>query len=418
MGKGQYENTKGMSIKDVYYTKFIPMLMDKIGDADEYQRIYDKVLKKGRYIERSYKGENLSSIIPEWLGHPSNKIANIEILFKDWYNGDGFEEDFNIMMGIYKDDEKAISIKDEYLKTHPYVKSCIEEEEEKAKQQESTEQSKEIESIAAYTPTATILPTNPKLDPVVQSMGNNIPEQNVFNSSVSKEDGDKERVTFNSNFFEDNRTQEPVNEASFIQHFADGRVVYPDGTVMIDPNVLLANRNVYPPAPMTPEQAASLMSTVQVQYGGIPYVPEFVNVENGINETVTVEAPNNTTPAIQPETVAPEFIIDNRILPQDDGKIPYCEYVMDSGSVLDARTKFNNDDVFIPASKTATGLIKRKKVIKEIYGRTGMTAALFSFKYIHNQNQFGIWMCTCNDTWLTIDYCNGAYSFTEQVMHR
>ena len=160
MGKGQYENTKGMSIKNVYYTKFIPMLMDKIGDADEYQRIYDKVLKKGRYIERSYKGENLSSIIPEWLGHPSNKIANIEILFKDWYNGDGFEEDFNIMMGIYKDDEKAIAIKDEYLKTHPYVKSCIEEEEE-AKQQETTEQPKEVESVAAYTPNTTITGNKP-----------------------------------------------------------------------------------------------------------------------------------------------------------------------------------------------------------------------------------------------------------------
>lgn len=295
-----------------------------------------------------------------------------------------------------------------------YDMSWIEsEEEKKAKNKSKQEKQKEVVSEAAYTPNTTI--TGNKPDPVLQSMNNNIPEQNVFNSSIKREDG-KERVIFNSQFFEDNRTQEPHNEASFIQRLPDGRIIFPDGTVYIDPNVLMANRVVYPMAPMTPEQQAAVQNCVPIQYGGTPYVPEFVSMDPDVNQIYNVEAPEQATPETVNENVAPGYIIDNRILEQDDGKIPYCEYVMDSGSVLAARTKFNNDNIFIPTSKMATGLIKRKRVIKEIYKRTGMVSALFSFKYLHDQNHFGIWMCTCNNTWLTIDYVDGAYSFTEEAI--
>ena len=413
--------TVGHTWKEEFQTKFIPYLMDCIGDADLYQHMYDTIFNTRRCI----KGEKTRELSDksELTGHimcadenDNLKIKNIHVLYCDWYNDeDKFQKTLKTLIGIYNNDPNALKERDAFMNTKYYDASWTGPDEalNEAEPPKEVDAPKEVESVAAYTPNATITGNN-KTDPVIQSM-NNTPEQNVFNSSIKKED-DKERITFNSQFFEDNRTQEPQNEASFIQRLPDGRIIFPDGTVYIDPNVLMANRTVYPMAPMTPEQQAAVQNCVPIQYGGTPYVPEFVSMDPDVNQIYNVEAPEQATPEPVTENAAPGYIIDNRILEQDDTKIPYCEYVMDSGSVLAARTKFNNDNIFIPTSKMATGLIKRKRVIKEIYKRTGMVSALFSFKYLHDQNHFGIWMCTCNNTWLTIDYVNGAYSFTEEAI--
>ena len=414
MGKGQYEATKGMSMEDIYQTRFLPDLMDKIGDPDIYQDIYDRVFKKGRFIEGFVGPGTTNTYMSDFMDIDRNKMSNLDLLFDEWYNNsDAFDKSLDLLIRIAEENDKeALKAKEDYLKKHPYHKSHIEEKEE----EEAKKKNKEVvESVgeAAYTQTG--------YDQVASNMAaNNIPEQNIYNSTIQKTDDDERgRVEFTSKFFEENRNNMPQeNAATFHQILPDGRVVMPDGTIYVDPNVLMQNRQTYPQMPMNQQIMDNVNTYVPIQYGGIPYQPEYFNIESDIVEP-TYE-PIQEVNQVKPEVKAPEFIIDNRIIASKDNgeKIPWCEYLMDSAAAYKVRNSFNNDEVFIPASKTATGLIKRKDIIREIYRRTGMTSGLFSFKYINSKTQFGIWMCTCNNTWLTIDYMNGAYSFTEEVPAR
>lgn len=420
MGKGQYEATKGMSYKDIYTTRFLPDLMDKIGDPDKYQDIYDKVFKKGRFIEGYTYNEEGTKFRCSCLEIDKDKMSNLDLLFGEWYNdSDAFDKSLDLLIRIAKEDDKeALKIKDNYLKTHPYRKSHLEEKEEEEEKKKNKEKPKEVvvqEPVgeAAYTQTAQ--------DQVASSMAaNNIPEQNIYNSTVHKPEEERSRVEFTSQFFEDNRDAEPENAATFHHVFPDGRVMMPDGTVHVDPSILMQNRPVYPMQPMTQQVMQNVNMYVPMQYGGIPYQPEYFNIESDSNVVDVPFEPIQESNQNKPVSKAPEYIIDNRIIPSNDKgeDIPWCEFLMDSAAVYNARVRFNNDEIFIPASKTATGLIKRKNIIREIYHRTGMVSGLFSFKYINTKSQFGIWMCTCNNTWLTIDYVNGAYSFTEEVPAR
>ena len=347
-------------------------------------------------------------------------MSNLDLLFGEWYNdSDAFDKSLDLLIRIAKEDDKeALKIKDNYLKTHPYRKSHLEEKEEEEEKKKNKEKPKEIvvqEPVgeAAYTQTAQ--------DQVASSMAaNNIPEQNIYNSTVHKPEEERSRVEFTSQFFEDNRDAEPENAATFHHVFPDGRVMMPDGTVHVDPSILMQNRPVYPMQPMTQQVMQNVNMYVPMQYGGIPYQPEYFNIESDSNVVDVPFEPIQESNQNKPVSKAPEYIIDNRIIPSNDKgeDIPWCEFLMDSAAVYNARVRFNNDEIFIPASKTATGLIKRKNIIREIYHRTGMVSGLFSFKYINTKSQFGIWMCTCNNTWLTIDYVNGAYSFTEEVPAR
>ena len=414
MGKGQYEATKGMSYKDIYTTRFLPDLMDKIGDPDKYQDIYDKVFKKGRFIEGYTYNEEGTKFRCSCLEIDKDKMSNLDLLFGEWYNdSDAFDKSLDLLIRIAKEDDKeALKIKDNYLKTHLEEK---EEEEEKKKNKEKPKEIVVQEPVgeAAYTQTAQ--------DQVASSMAaNNIPEQNIYNSTVHKPEEERSRVEFTSQFFEDNRDAEPENAATFHHVFPDGRVMMPDGTVHVDPSILMQNRPVYPMQPMTQQVMQNVNMYVPMQYGGIPYQPEYFNIESDSNVVDVPFEPIQESNQNKPVSKAPEYIIDNRIIPSNDKgeDIPWCEFLMDSAAVYNARVRFNNDEIFIPASKTATGLIKRKNIIREIYHRTGMVSGLFSFKYINTKSQFGIWMCTCNNTWLTIDYVNGAYSFTEEVPAR
>ena len=129
MGKGQYEATKGMSYKDIYTTRFLPDLMDKIGDPDKYQDIYDKVFKKGRFIEGYTYNEEGTKFRCSCLEIDRDKMSNLDLLFGEWYNdSDAFDKSLDLLIRIAKEDDKeALKIKDNYLKTHPYKKSHLEE---------------------------------------------------------------------------------------------------------------------------------------------------------------------------------------------------------------------------------------------------------------------------------------------------
>ena len=154
--------TIGCDRIEEFQTKFIPDLMDRIGDADLYQKIYQDILKKGRML----KGAHPSKDDFEWacicIKHDHDKMSNLDVLYGDWYNDDdAFKKDLDFVVKLYNNDPEAIKIRDEYLKTHPYVKSHYEEKEEEEEKLKAAEDEKEVESVAAYTPNTTITGNKP-----------------------------------------------------------------------------------------------------------------------------------------------------------------------------------------------------------------------------------------------------------------
>ena len=157
------------SLKERYETEFIPFLMDSIGDADKYQELWDNLFNQFQII--SYKREKYSTVRPaacsDVIGHRGGIYSrNIDILFADWsIKPEFFDESLKELLEKYESGEykgliqnRIEEIKEcEQQSGHNYSEGYLKE----MKNIETIEAPKEVESVAAYTPKATITGNKP-----------------------------------------------------------------------------------------------------------------------------------------------------------------------------------------------------------------------------------------------------------------